>query len=369
MAATFINPPDPSEVIFSSCIPDISARTYESKVAVSLVADPLGQPVTFFSTSLYAFAGVVSLYDVGRLVESYFRAEGISHAMIGVTFDDATAIFPVQFCDSLLPPDFTPDSSFYTAANAAVVHRSSSVSLAHADHGHRRYRVQVVGRDGAGRIASVEREFSRAAGSDYVSFSVDELVSWALAPDLSLAADFAPSTTPGLLGATLAAVDYFAISYDSLQKCFFIVDEPEFLQFRFRNCFNVPEFLDITATVKQSTEVSRSLATCAGTARHYDQSAHRTFEISTGALSLHEAAAVEALVLSHSAEIICPDGPRPILITDHTLEQDNDPASLCSMKFTFRFPASRIVATPTVADLMAPPRSDIFTSEYSAEFA
>lgn len=339
-------------------INSIRARTSKVKVTASLVRDPEGEIDEFFSTTLYAFNGVVELVDVGRLIEERFREKNtLGTTMMACVIDGVQLDFYAQYCEALMSPDFDLRDSFYTVAPVQIVHDNSYISLAHWSYGHRRYRVQVVGIDYDGETVSIEREFTRSASSQSVSFSVNEILNWAL------------NKTDEEAGADIARVSYFAISYEKAQKIFYIVNQPFYLTFCFRNVFNVWEYLDVSGTIKQKTKVDREIAVCSGYARHYDQKTERTYEVTTGPLSVYEARAIEQLIMSHDVQLITSAEDYNILITDHTIEQDNDDSTLTSIKFTFRFASERVQFTATEIEDLSPIRSSIFSKEFTAEFA
>lgn len=339
-------------------INSIRANTNKVKVTASIVRDPEGEIDEFFSTTLYAYNGVVELVDVGKLIEERFREKNIvGTTMMACIIDGIQLDFCVQYCEALMNTDFDLRTGFYTAAPVQIVHRSSMIQLAHWDYGHRRYRVQVVGVGPDGQVATIEREFTRSIGSYEVSFSVYEILRWAL------------NQTEYETDDAIAKVSYFAISYENAQKIFYLVDEPFFLTFCFRNIFNVREYLDVSGIVKQKTKVDRETAVCSGIVLHYDQKTERTYDVTTGPLTIDEVRAIEQLIMSRDVELCCSDNYYRVLITDHTIEQDNEDSTLTSIKFTFRFASERVKFSSDEVDVLSPSRSSIFSQEFTAEFA
>lgn len=358
MATEFINTYLSSDYPELTCnIGSIKARTDKVKVTAKLVRDPDGEIDEFFSTTLYAFDGVVELVDVGRLIEERFRAKNVRNSMMICTIDGVDLEFVAQYCEALMNVDYDLCNGFYSCAPTQVVHKWSSICLGHWSYGHRNYRVQVVGTGPDGEVATIERDFTRSIYSDCVSFSVYEILKWAL------------NETDSETDDAISRVSYFAISYEKAQKIFYLVNEPSYLTFNFRNIFNVWEFVDVVGTVKQKTKVDREIAVCSGIARHYDQKTERTYEVTTGSLTLDEAKAIEALVMSHDVQLMGNAQEYDILITDHTLERDNDDSTLCSMKFTFRFASERLQLTESEIDELMTLHTGIFSEQFTAEFA
>lgn len=339
-------------------INSIRAQTDKVKVTATLVRDPEGEIDEFFSTTLYAYNGIVELVEVGKLIEERFREKNtLGTTMMACVIDGVQLDFNAQYCEVLMNYDFDLRDGFYTIAPTQIVHRHSVIRLSHWDNGHRKYRVQVVGIGPDGEVATIEREFTRSQGTDFVSFSVSEILRWAL------------NQTDYETDDAISKVSYFSISYENAQKIFYLVDDPFYLEFYFRNIFNVYEYLDVVGTVKQKTKVDREIAVCSGYARQYDQKTERTYEVTTGPLTIDEARAVEQLIMSHDVELCCSDDFYKVLITDHTIEQDNDDSTLTSIKFTFRFASERVKFTSDEVSALAPSRSSIFSQEFTAEFA
>lgn len=357
MDTEFITYYNPTSTQLTSNLTSIKARTNKAKVEAKLVRDPNGDNEEFFSTSIYAFDNIVELIDVGLIIEDFFRSKDFQQQAISCIIDGVNMTFNALYCEAIVNSDFNPKAGFYSCAASQIVHRNSVISLAHWNHGHRRYRVQVVGIGQDGEIAAIEREFTRTATSKWVTFAVSEILNWAL--------NQAESETIN----AISKVSYFAISHENAQKIFYLVDDPFYLTFSFRNVFNVTEYLDVVGTLKQKTKVDSGITVCSGIALQYDRKSERTFEITTGPLSVDEARAVEALIMSRNIELFGSCEDYPILITDNSIERDNDDSSLCSIKFTFRFASDRVVLTEDEIRAISPSRSKIFSHEFTAEFA
>ncbi len=357
MATTFITSLPPHGYTLTSRLDTIQARTDRQKVTVTVIRDPEGEIDEFFSTTLYPFAGIVELSALGSLIEQRFRLLGISHDMISVIIDGVALDFIALYCAYNLPDEFSPLTCFWTTSPTAIVHPHSAISLSHHYTGSDTYTVKVVGHTTDGHIASLSRTFSRRPQSDTVSFSVDEILSFALNQSEIETADL------------LASVAYFTISYGEIQKIFYLAHHPFFLTFRFRNIFNTPEYIDIVGTLKRKTAVERSLAICSGHSRQYNRVINRTYELTTAPLTDDQAKAIEQLIESHSIQLCGTPSDSDILITDHTCEVDNSDDTLISVKFTFRFASPR--PTPFASDMTAlmPSATHIFSEEFTAEFA
>lgn len=357
MATTIIDPPSQDYPVLTSEIYSLRASTDKTKITVEIWRDPDGDGDRFFSTTLYPHNGVVELSDIGSLIEERFRATNRICDMVEVRFDGVAADFNALYCEYALDPDFDYTQCFLCAAGASIVHRNSAISLAHWDDGSTDYRVQIVGLDADGNTDMIETTFSRNIYSNHVSFSVNEILGYVL----SLAGS--PS------GTSLASVAYFSISHGSMQKIFYLVDHPFFLTFGFRNIFNAYEYIDVVGTVKRKTQFDRDTAVCSGVTRQYNQTSERTYEVQTGPLTDDQVRELEQLIGSRRIQLCTAGYDYDVIITDHSIEVDNDDETLSSVKFTFRFAADRPVMIAEDMGALMPSRTHIFSQEFTAEFA
>lgn len=355
MATTIINPPQSSPVL-TSALYSLKARTDKTKIRVEIVRDPAGEMDKFFSTTLYPHNGEVELSAIGSLIEERFRAGNRIWDTIEIRFDGIATRFTALYCEYSLPAGFDYTKCFLCAAGESIVHRNSAISLAHWSDGTTAYRVRVVGLDTDGNTAIVERTFSKAASSGHVSFSVNEIIRFAINRD-------------GGGTGTLVKVAYFDISYASMQKIFYMVDHPFFLTFGFRNMFNAYEYLDVVGIVNRKTKYDRETTVCSGVTKQYNRTVERTYEVQTGPLTDGQVREVEQLIGSRDIQLCASDHDYDVIITDHTIEVDNDDESLSTVKFTFRFTGERPLLIAGDMGALMPSHSHIFSQEFTAEFA
>lgn len=353
MATEFITHIPDDELVASYLIGSIKASTDADKVDVRVIRDIDGDNEEIFSTTLYPFNNVVELTDVDQLIETNFRANDRVTDWILVSFNNVNIEFQVLYCSFDLGPDFNPVSRFWTTSATALVHKGSVVAIPYAFANPADLLVKVVGLGNDGYIAMVERTIERTPQSRCVFLSVDAVINFAIHE----------------AEAPLAKVSYFSISYGRLQKIFYLMDDPFFLSFKFRNIFNAIEYIDVAGKLKRKTVAERDTAVCNGVCSHYDRSVNRTYEVETGPLTADQASAIEQLILSHKTWLCANAADHDILITDHTCEADNDDDSLTSMKFTFRFTGNRPSLLDFETDALFPFSSNIFTKEFTPEFA
>lgn len=357
MATTFITYLPEDECVLTSRLDSILARTDKTKVDVSVIRDPDGEFDEFFSTTLFAFDGIVELSALGKLIEERFRAKGRITDMISVVIDGISLDFIALYCNHMLNSDFDYEKCFWTTSASSLVHRASIVSLSHHNTGSTTYYIRVIGREPDGRLAVVGRNFNRVGSSLGVTFSVDEILRFAL------------NQTDYETNDAIAEVAYFTIEYGSMRKVFYVVDDPFFLTFRFRNLFNAPEYIDVVGKVNRKTVVDRDVAVCGGRSLQYNQVINRTYEVETGPLTPDQALSMEQLISSYDVNLITSTDDYDIIITDHSCEVDNNDSSLVTMKFTFRLVTDRPTLLDSDLKALMPSASRVFSQEFTSEFA
>lgn len=356
MATSILNPPPVDRPVLTSALYSMQASTDKLKVSVEIVRDPDGYDDCFFSTTMYPYRGIVEISDIGSLIAERLRAVGRSWDMMEIRVDEATAEFTAVYCDYDLDDDFDFSNCFLTAAGISIVHPNSAVSLTHWNNGTNQYVIKIVGLDSDGNTAAVNRLITCSPTATNLTFAVNYII--ATATDGS-----------GDTGGSLASVAYFVVSYASMRKIFYIVRHPFFLTFGFRNMFNAYEFLDLVGIVRRQTKYDRTSVISYGKIKQYNQTVEQTFEVQTAALTDDQLRAVEQLVGSRAVQLCAASCDYDIIITDHTLEADNDNESLSSVKFTFRFVGEHPVILRDDMGALMPSRTHIFSQQFTTEFA
>lgn len=355
MATEILDKLSTDEYTLTSLIDNVRASTDKTKVDVALIRDPDGEADEFFKTTLYPFQGEVILTGVGELVEERFRSCRRITDTIAVVIDGERVDFKALYCKFELSEGFDCGKCFWTTSRTSIVHRHSTICLAHHHTGSRTYHAKVVGRDSLGLPMVVERDFTRSSASQWVTFTVNEIISSAMA-----------APTPE--GRVMTHVGYFAIEYGELQKMFYVVDDPDYLTFLFKNMFNAPEYVDVVGKVRRKTVVDRDTATCRGELRQYNQVINRTYEVETGPLTADQALTLEQMICSYEVTL-CGTPGYLVIITDHTCEVDNDDTSLTTIKFSFRLINPRPTLLDSEMGALTPSGSNIFSKEFTAQFA
>ena len=351
MATTFIESP----ILSGSTVPtadadSIKVSTTETKLAVSLSCGG----ITFFSADLYAYNGVVELFDPGTLIEDHFRARGLTMAPVVITFGDTSAEATFIYCEQLFIADFSPSKNFLLSSSVRRVHRGSVVRLAAAPaQANANFIIKAVGHDSSGYITSFSYTSIRPIpDSLYTELDVDNMI----------------KTLLNIEEKPLVDVIYFAVTLGKRQLLCYITPSPAYLTFCFRNVFNIPELLDVEGVMVTKTETSRDSASCRGRIVQYDRKTDRTYQVTTGPVTAEEAESYEQLIASHQAQVMVNGTPYDIAIEDHTCEQSTADDTLTAYKFTWRFTGRRPVKFESEMFGVAPSNRGVFSAEYSDEY-
>ncbi len=278
----------------------------------------------FYSSLLYAYNGTVSLFDAGFLIESYFRANSLYRANVTIkavcssdssVFDSMT--IDCLHCTHVVPDSFDATKIFFSCLRTQRVAHDAKFRLYGPMAGGTSVIVNVVGLDPAGNPTS---------GTVY-TMSDDGFI------DVNI-----PAWTSSVVANT--AIDtpiMMSIRCSGLEKSLFIVQDPEYMTFSFRNCFNVPETIFLPGKSVMKPEVSSDDAVCSGRTIQYNRVLSRTYEFTSGPLTRYEAAALAQLLESYATAVVVDGNAYEIVITDHSTEISSDASSLNVLKFSWQF--------------------------------
>lgn len=346
MATIFI--PSPlDDYPLTSQIGNISAQTDSSKETVALLNAKTGR--VLFATTLYAFDGNVTMYDISSLIEADLRNAGVSFRnyilQIG---SDSIKINPV-YCDCVAP-EVDVHNRFLTTMHSQRVYADSW------------YELNTIPNEDDVSLLCLFKETDGSVGS-YIIPSENKA--------------FSSGCTRGSFAMVQAAlnnelgrdVSLIAVTFRNgpRSKTYYILPGSPDVRFYFRNCFNAFEYMDLRGVIKEKTDVSRELAVCAGRASQYDRKINQTFEFQSEGLTEQESRSISQIVSSHEVYIADGDSVERILVTDQTCDIDNNDESLPTVKLTWRYADSRPhFSKEQIADLHV--EGGIFTKEFTEQF-
>ncbi len=300
---------------------------------------------TFFESTLYPVNGKLSVYEVGKLYEEYFRSLGdssrypylILQMQVGnLTWEDYMIIYCPFNCNLAAESFIT--THFMTSLSAKRI-------PADCRSGDEQVYIVLTGEeDEEDKIVYVEATFRNPDGgteTHYCSFSgvFDELYG---------RIEASPSLIEGLFEHYCEEeIDYdwrelTPMSYSfrvGNRKLTYYVDQDfkPSVRFRFRNAFNLEETIYLEGETVTKTDTERSLATSHGVSLFYDQVDSQEFEVSTAPLTSEEAAWATQLLLSHKVMKVEDDETaEEVLITDVSSEVTDSDTEHRRLKFTYR---------------------------------
>lgn len=308
----------------TSALGRLVVSTDAESVRVSLSHENEG----FYSATLYAYDGAVYVDDLASVIESLFLRLGWHSHSIRISVSasghpDISAFMDINclYCSYDMPDDFDPSVSFFTCLQAQRVPPSAVLKVYGQVAKNNPVRFGVSGTLADGTRAACN--ILSTAGDGYISVDIPDIISQCKSVY------------------SFASVSIVSVVYGSMSKSYFICEMPDCLEFRFRNCFNVPETIFVSGSSVMKTEVSRDSAFCAGKILQYNHLTTRTYEHTTAPLTRMEAAAMSQLIESMQSAVVTDGTEYPVIIDDHTSEVSNDDSSLNALKFTWRFTGRR----------------------------
>lgn len=340
----------------TSALHSVLAETENPSVAVNILYDHDGQESEIFSTTLYAYQGIVELSNVGQLIERYFRRHKLVAGMILLRFDESEIRVHCLYCETPVTGDFSAESTLFLASTTQRVHQDSFITIA-AEENVFDLVFEAVCHDEDGGI-TVSRWIDYPQMSQCSrQYSVADIINDAM------------SLGDTDNGKRVIDVLYFSISYGNLQKMFYILPHPAYITFSFRNSFNVEEFVDVVGNMTTKTEMESAQAVSSRRILQYDREVSRFYEVQTEVLSPSDFATFEQFLTSSAISLLMEDGSwAPVIINDFTCENNSDDESLSSVKFTWQFAESWPRVYNHVFNGVMPTRRKIFDPVFSAEY-
>lgn len=334
MATSFITS-FPSDYKFSSDIRDVELQTDATKVAIALSADG----TTLFSTTLFAFDGVVTVYNLREIVEIYMLEKGISLAMFCLEYsanggaDSGSANLNVVYCSHIMPisaADYA-SKSFLTTLQAKRTYPNSTEYLP-ITHGISEFDVNAhcVYITPSGEVLSTTITLWTV---EYEENGVDTLI--IKYNDIMLA------LTQGLFDVDRLLA--YTINIGQRYITYYVHAATPDVIFTFRNCFNALESVALFGVTTTKTKIERSIASISSVDSFYDRSTEKDYELQTAPLTTEEGAWIEQLLESQKVYIgttqdISNINSLPVvLITDSSCEINDSNADLPRVKFTWRY--------------------------------
>ena len=324
----------PSGYSFTSAVPDVFTISDFQGETVFLRIYLNRSQYEVFSTTLYAYQGKASIYNLRSVIESYM--EGLRLVYCECSFqiivdrtDYSIPEFKLIYCHAAVNRtcrDFLL-SHFLVNSNVRLVPHGFSLDLSY-----------IVFPDESS-VCSTHLVVQPTSGEEP---QVVDLVDTPISSKqfqlqtLDLNEEDLLARVPSSLGSCqlLSATIYCGARSFTL----FFSDERPTLWLYFSNSFNCTDVFPITATTKRKLAFSRSTAICCGKSSSYDDQTEIEFESETSALTPSEARQLTTALQSFALLIISPDYPQgtSILVTDIESELSDASNELCHVKFTWK---------------------------------
>ncbi len=348
-------------LIKSSAIPTVEASvTGADSVSVWLAPDAEDIDKAIYFTTLYAFNGKISIYELDQLIEEDMRRRGVVVYDYELHIGPLTIALQVLYCD-YVADGFNADCSFLTTLPTQRAYADSNVLLT------------LVGDDSKPTlirglmIHDEDDTFSDDKHNRYEHFSVETEDAMVAGEVMSVPFDgwedryTSYNSTDGvrLLNAVISNGRRTKVVY-------FMPGKPD-IRLVFLNCFNAYESIDLKGLMTEKTKVEKETAIVAGKRVAYNQRTEKEYEFVSEGLTDSEAVSIDQLLNSHKVWVFVDGKATPIIITDHTCENDNNNEAQPNIKFTWIFADQRPLINPEAmaASLQKP---GIFTQEFTYQF-
>lgn len=320
------------QLYLSAALPDtvdISTQDENGSVVVRLFLD--GNAI--FENTLAAFGHTVKFYDIRSIIEMEMRKGGINSAECyiaaeplnsGGNEDDVTDQFKVILSEfDIANPAAWLASHFLTTCSSFLVAPGDAQELSwYADPSEQVTHVieaMVLLQDDT--ITSVSwTQSSASAGTGDVTnetISVDDVIS-----------HFASSGQ--VLMFTVFRGDNRCIS-------FYVMEDSHNLHFRFRNAFDVTEYLNINGVSKNKVSMDAAEGVILHTTVKYDFERKEENDVESELLTYMQTKWLGQFLTSKYIEVLCDDGQwRPVLV-DGSAEPTDSKNEVNHLKFTWKF--------------------------------
>lgn len=308
------------QTFFTSRMPGVKAGSAEPCLVTVSV-----DGASVFSETLYPTGGIVTLQDLGELLEPYVRGTLVGSVTVSIGGASATATVLYAMVDVGVDA-----STFYSAHFLTILQGAKLTGPGRLEY------LWYYGSD----AASVKSEYSD--GTEHTFSAV-----MATSNSRYSCIDASPSNYT-MAGKTLVA--YTVSAGERTQQ--YVVDprHPDCAPIlEFYNSFGVWEHLYCTGTHRVAPEYKRSTARIGGRLKQYKVEETRKFEADTGILPPAMAAWADELFRSdlvyvvnvYGGEVCSEDQGREVVITDSKSEVSNEDDDMPHFSFSYQY-AQRI---------------------------
>lgn len=308
------------------------------------------EPVKILDVDLTSADGTVTLWGINKVVKEYFQANGIVMAKVGLYMEDDYTEMNFLYSDFALDDNFDPETALLSPARVQYVYASSHVVMQAFKREGCQYEIVAYGsRSDRDEIGIARFSYDLPLNNKcWADFSVKDIISRAKSNGLN-------------------DVKMFAIRYGDAIKTFFVREGVPTLSFRFRNAFNIPEYLDLCGTLTNKVEASRGVAVVGGRRVGYDHNTKITYELNVAHVPREMMLTCAQLIQSPKVQIWQNPIMREIIITDADFAPSTDDDALATMKLQFKYSnTSPAILEPN--DRLENNTRNVFSSQFSPEY-
>ena len=316
--------------------------------------------VPIFQTTLFAYEGMITLYDLRAIMDEYLQSNSHPMAIANIWVNDEAAeetyISPemyVVYSDFLIQDTTTFfRNHFLTTRSSFRIHRDGVQMLSwlgNTDEMVDCY-TDAVSLENSGN-ATINRIEVPAIRYRFPEISCDEINVQEIAAQVN------------------GKLVSFTVHRGNRSMTFYVTDETPDTVISFCNAFNVMENAELFAVTTIKQKVEHSEANCQRNRIFYDRRTEHTYEVETAALPYEEAVWLQQLVASHHVTLIHQRtlNPQPstlnipILITDSESEISDSDSETNRHKFSYKFARNEQTLIP-------PTIPQVFSEEYQSQF-
>lgn len=318
--------------VYSSHLRDIRLETDLDRLIVALDDGE----TEVYRTTLYAFDGVVSIYDIRNVVELYMLDYDRCYTAFTFYYFDADGkelgAFNLNtiYCTHIMggEPKIFSSYNFLTTLSSKRTspHSTEYLSVLHeVEQGEMKAHCVFIDGDGntLTYIITIFDLKYEDVGFDTIQIQYDDILY--------------KLTEQGYIVDKLLA---YSITWGDRSFTFYVHNFIPDVTFTFRNCFNVLETVSFSAVTTSKTIVDRSVAVARSLYSFYDQTTTKEYEVQSSALTMDEAEWIEQLFISHCVRLGVAsnfDSLPVVLITDSSCEISDSNADLNRVKFSWQF--------------------------------
>ncbi len=324
---------------------EIAAEKSSAKVTVLAGAEKI------FSSTLFAYMGLIQFYDIRGIIEGYLLRQALTDADFSLAVEDETSTISSATFKVIMSMRLVDDADAFVR-DSFLTSRTSFIIT----HGQRQALSWFAPADETplSQVAAVVKDESG-------NVSVENISSESYTPGIVNTIIITPESVEQNIsqGKKLVA---FTVRRGERMITFYVSEKKEDIAFAFINSFNVTEYIYFPGVTQLKQKVERSEARINNKFVFYDQEVTQEYKVKTALLSMEEAEALNELYSARYAWVKNQaNNYNEVLITDDEVNITDADNEEIRAEFTYRLADNR-------RQLPAPVER-IFTDVYQPTFS